>query len=121
VALVLTRQALPTLDPSVYAPATGIARGAYVLAGRRAAGAAALAAHEQLRSEGIHSRVVSMPCWELFEEQPQEYRDEVLPPAVTARVAVQQVPVPLKSLLTKFGFIPEAVASLARQQVEAGA
>jgi transketolase len=154
VAIVLTRQALPTLDRSVYAPATGVARGAYVLADSQegepqvlllATGSEvhlALAAHEQLRSEGIRSRVVSMPCWELFEEQPQEYRDEVLPPAVTARVAIEQAAAlgwekyvgltgavvgmhtfgasaPLKSLLTKFGFTPEAVASLARQQVEA--
>jgi transketolase len=154
VAIVLTRQALPTLDRSVYAPASGVARGAYVLADSQGAEPQvlllatgsevhlALAAHEQLRSEGIRSRVVSMPCWELFEEQPQEYRDEVLPPAVTARVAIEQAAAlgwekyvgltgavvgmhtfgasaPLKSLLTKFGFTPEAVASLARQQVEA--
>ena len=85
-----------------YAPASGVARGAYVLADAPggkpeviliATGSElslAVEAHEKLRAEGIRSRVVSMPSWDLFEHQPQEYRDSVLPPAVTARVAVEQ-------------------------------
>jgi transketolase len=102
VALVLTRQSLPVLDRATLAPATGLARGAYVLAdapdGRRpgviliATGsevAMALAAREELARQGIAARVVSMPSWELFEEQPQSYKDEVLPPEVTARLAIE--------------------------------
>ncbi|MGY1591346.1 transketolase [Geodermatophilus sp. SYSU D00708] len=154
VALVLSRQALPTLDRSRYASAAGVARGAYVLAGDPervpdviliATGsevALAVAAHEQLVSEGIASRVVSMPSMELFDRQPQGYRDEVLPPSVTARVAVEQASsfgwdrwvgsggriiamstfgssAPLKDLQTKFGFTPEAVAAAARELVAA--
>ena len=106
VALVLTRQKLPVLDRSVLAPAAGVARGAYVLTDGAAAGSGAaapevivmatgsevslaLSAHEQLSTQGIRSRVVSMPSWELFEAQPQEYRDAVLPPSVRARVSVE--------------------------------
>jgi len=100
-ALVLTRQNLPTLDRDKYAPAAGVHRGGYVLADARdgspevillATGselALCADAHEQLSSEGIKVRVVSLPCWELFEEQPQDYRDSVLPPEATARVAVE--------------------------------
>ena len=100
--LVLSRQALPTLDRSKYASAAGVARGAYVLAdppgGKpevilMATGsevALAVEAHETLVAEGIRSRVVSMPSWDIFEHQPQAYRDSVLPPGVTARVAVEQ-------------------------------
>jgi transketolase len=152
VALVLSRQALPTLDRSRYASAAGVARGAYVLAGDPesvpdvlliATGsevALAVAAHEQLVSEGIASRVVSMPSMELFDRQPQGYRDEVLPPSVTARVAVEQASsfgwdrwvgpggriiamstfgssAPLKDLQSRFGFTPEAVAAAARELV----
>ena len=91
-ALVLTRQALPTLDRSKYAPASGLAQGAYVLADAPdgkpdvlllATGSEVslcLEAYEQLKAEGIKARVVSMPSWELFDDQPQEYRDRVLPP-----------------------------------------
>src|SRR5262245_11553000 len=100
--LVLTRQALPTLDRTKYAAASGVARGAYVLA--EAPGGApeliliatgsevslCVAAHEALVKEGVRSRVVSMPSWELFDAQPGEYRDSVLPPAVAARIAVEQ-------------------------------
>jgi transketolase len=100
-ALVLTRQNLPTLDRSKFASAAGLARGGYVLAD--AAGAEpeviligtgselslCVAAHEQLTAAGIRSRVVSMPCMELFDEQPPAYRDEVLPPGVRGRVAVE--------------------------------
>ncbi|MBI2823826.1 MAG: transketolase [Planctomycetia bacterium] len=100
-ALSLTRQNLPTLDRAKYAAASGVARGAYILAdapgGRPevlllATGSEVslcVAAHETLSAAGIKSRVVSMPCWELFEQQTPEYRDSVLPPAVTARVGVE--------------------------------
>ena len=100
--LVLSRQALPTLDRSVLAPASGVAQGAYVLADSdggtpdvilMATGsevALALEARDELRQEGIGARVVSMPCWELFDRQPREYRDQVLPPSVRARVAIEQ-------------------------------
>src|SRR5206468_10155942 len=96
--LALSRQPLPTLDRSKYALASGVARGAYVLGdapGRNpeviliATGSEvslAVQAHEKLLADGIRSRVVSMPSWDLFEHQPQDYRDSVLPPAVTARV-----------------------------------
>lgn len=102
VSLVLTRQALATLDRTKYAPASGVARGAYVLADAADQRPAVLllatgsevslcvAAYEQLQAEGIQARVVSMPSWELFESQPQEYRDSVLPPKITARVAVEE-------------------------------
>ena len=100
--LVLSRQAVPTLDRTKYAPASGVARGAYVLADSPggnpeviliASGSEvslAVQAHEKLGAEGIRSRVVSMPSWEIFDHQSQEYRDSVLPPSVTARVAVEQ-------------------------------
>jgi transketolase len=101
VAIVLTRQKLPVLDRTILAPAAGLAQGAYVLTDP--AGAApeliliatgsevtlALEAHAQLSREGVPCRVVSMPCWELFESQPQTYRDEVLPPAIRARVSIE--------------------------------
>jgi len=99
--LVLTRQNLPTLDRAKYAPATGVAKGGYVLADAPdgkpdviliATGSElslAVEAYEQLTAEGVNARVVSLPCWELFEEQPEAYRNEVLPPEVTARVAVE--------------------------------
>ncbi|MDM0077043.1 transketolase [Variovorax sp. J2P1-59] len=100
--LVLSRQALPTLDRSRYASASGVARGAYVLADAPdgkpdvlllASGsevALCIAAHEQLQREGIAARVVSMPSWDLFESQSDEYRDSVLPPAIAARVSVEE-------------------------------
>jgi transketolase len=150
VALVLTRQALPTLDRSKYASADGLEQGAYVLADAPdgkpqvillATGsevALCVQVHESLAKSGVASRVVSMPCWELFEKQPQAYKDAVLPPAVKARVAVEQAAsfgwhrytgfdgrvigmhtfgasAPLKELLTKFGFTPEAVERTARE------
>jgi transketolase len=101
VSLVLSRQALPTLDRSRYASAAGVARGAYVLAdaadGRPdllllASGsevALCIAAYEQLTIEGVKVRVVSMPSWDLFERQGEAYREHVLPEAVTARVSVE--------------------------------
>jgi transketolase len=101
VGLVLTRQKLPVIDRKTFAPASGLAQGAYVLAD--AGGSAldviliatgsevsiALEAHERLTNDGIRSRVVSMPCWELFDAQPQSYRDAVLPPSVRARVSIE--------------------------------
>ena len=142
--LVLSRQPLPTLDRNKYAPASGVARGAYVLGDAPggnpeviliASGSEvslAVEAHEQLLAGGIRSRVVSMPSWDIFEHQPQEYQDEVLPPHVTARVAVEQASTfgweryigrlgrmigmktfgasaPLKELQRKFGFEPDQV------------
>ncbi len=153
-ALILSRQALPTLDRSTFAPATGVARGAYVLAEADtetpdvillATGSEvhlALAAREELQAGGVGTRVVSMPCWELFDRQPRQYRDEVLPPSVTARVAVEQASTlgwdryvgdggavigmhtfgasaPLKQLVSKFGFTPDRVAQRARDCVTA--
>ena len=101
VGLVLTRQKVPTLDRSKLAPASGVAKGAYVLADAQGATpeliliatgsevSLALGAHERLTKEGVRSRVVSMPSWELFAVQPQSYRDAVLPPGVRARVSVE--------------------------------
>jgi transketolase len=100
--LVLTRQDLPTFDRTKYGPASGLKRGAYVLAdaadGRPqvlllATGsevALCVQAYEQFKAEGIKARVVSMPSWEIFEKQPAEYRASVIPPSVTARVSVEQ-------------------------------
>ena len=98
--LALTRQNVPTFDRATFAPAEGLARGAYVMnpAVDRpdlvliASGSEVqlvVAAEHALAAKGVKARVVSMPCWELFEEQPREYRDEVLPPAVTRRLAVE--------------------------------
>lgn len=102
VCLVLTRQPLATLDRTRYESASGVARGAYVLANAPAHHkpdvlllatgsevALCIAAYEQLKAEGIHARVISMPSWEMFESQDQEYRHYVLPPEITARVAVE--------------------------------
>src|SRR5204863_7090271 len=94
VALILTRQALPTLDRTKYAAAANTAKGAYtlidgggvpqvILMATGSEVSLCLEAYDQLTSEGIRARVVSMPCWELFEHQSQEYRDSVLPPSVT--------------------------------------
>ena len=100
-ALALTRQKVAVIDRKQFAGADGLRRGAYVLAeadggtpkliliGTGSEVSLALEAREKLQSEGVPTRVVSMPCWELFEEQSQEYRDEVLPPSVTARLAVE--------------------------------
>jgi len=149
--VVLSRQALPTLDRSVYAPADGVARGAYVLADAGgepdvvllATGSEvqlALAARDELAGEGLSARVVSMPCWELFDRQDEEYRHQVIPPRVRARVAIEEASTlgwdryvgdggevvgmhtfgasaPLKSLMTKFGFTPDKVADVARRCV----
>jgi transketolase len=150
--LILSRQALPTLDRSRFAPASGVARGAYVLAdlggappkiilmGTGSEVSLCIAAAEQLALEGTPARVVSMPSWELFEQQDEAYREQVLPDAINARVAVEQAATigwdryvgrhgavvgmhtfgasaPLKGVLTKFGFTPEHVVDVARAQV----
>lgn len=152
VALILTRQALPTLDRAKYAPAGGLARGAYVLADAPngqpdvlllATGsevALCVQAYEQLAREGIKARVVSMPCWRLFEEQDRTYQESVLPPTVKARVSIEEgstfgwelyvgengeslgmhffgASAPLKSLQKKFGFTPEHVLEAAKVQL----
>jgi transketolase len=151
-ALVLSRQALPTLDRSKYAPASGVAFGAYILAdvpgGKPeiiliATGSElslAVQAHETLGSEGIRSRVVSMPSWDIFEHQTQEYRDSVLPPAVRTRISVEQASTfgweryvgdsgrmigmqtfgasaPLKELQREFGFEPERLVTMAKEML----
>jgi transketolase len=148
--LILSRQAVPTLDRRKYAAASGLAQGAYVLADAPggnpeviliASGSeVSLAAegHEKLIAEGIRSRVVSMPSWQIFDHQPRAYRDSVLPPAVRARVAIEQASTfgwaqytgldgriigmktfgasaPLKELQKKFGFRPEEVVAAAKE------
>jgi transketolase len=148
--LALSRQPLPTLDREKYAAASGVAQGAYILAdapGEKpelifiASGSEVslcVDAHEELLAEGIRSRVVSMPSWDIFEHQTQAYRDGVLPPDVTARVAVEQASTfgweryvglsgrivgmktfgasaPLKELQRKFGFEPQRVTEIARE------
>jgi transketolase len=152
VMLVLSRQNLPTLDRSKYASASGLAKGAYVLADAPGGAPEVLllatgsevglcvSAYEALTKEGIKARVVSMPSWELFEHQPQAYRDSVLPPSVRARVAVEQASTlgwahyvgidgaiigmrtfgasaPLKDVQKKFGFEPETVVAAAKAQL----
>ena len=151
-ALVLTRQAVPTLDRSKYAAASGVAKGAYILAdapdakpqviliGTGSEVSLCVDAYEKLKGEGIKARVVSMPSWDLFEHQDQSYRDKVLPPEITARIAVEQASTfgwspyvgfkgrvigmrtfgasaPLKELQKKFGFTPDAVLAAARELV----
>jgi len=148
--LALSRQPLPILDRTRYAPASGVARGAYVFAD--AAGGQpevlliatgselclAVEAHEKLTASGIRSRVVSMPSWDIFDHQSQEYRDSVLPPGVTARVAIEQASTfgweryvgnagkvigmktfgasaPLKELQKRFGFEPDRVVTVAKE------
>jgi transketolase len=157
VALVLTRQNVPVFDRSKYASAEGLRRGAYVLADFApitdgvgdgapeviliATGsevALALSAHEELLADGVRSRVVSMPCCELFDRQDPDYRAQVLPPSVTARVSIEEASTlgwdryvgfdgvkigmhtfgtsaPLKDVQNKFGFTPEKVAEAAKE------
>ncbi|MBV8102426.1 MAG: transketolase [Verrucomicrobia bacterium] len=148
--MTLSRQPLPTLDRGKYEPATGVAQGAYVLADAPggspeliliASGSEvslAVDAYEQLVKEGIKARVVSMPCWDIFERQTAEYRSSVLPPSVKARVAIEQASTfgweryvgdkgrvigmhtfgasaPLKELQKKFGFVPDQVVAVAKE------
>ncbi|RKP49581.1 transketolase [Pararobbsia silviterrae] len=155
VCIVLTRQALPTFDRARYASAEGVRRGAYVLADApngkpkvilMATGSEVsmcVDVYEKLAADGIAARVVSMPSWELFERQDTAYKDSVLPPDVTARIAVEQAAelgwdryvgiskdartivmhtfgasAPLSELKKKFGFTPEAVYETAKQLVK---
>jgi transketolase len=150
--LALSRQPLPTLDRNKYAAASGVSKGAYVLADAPggkpdviliASGSEvilAVEAHEKLSADGVRSRVVSMPSWDIFEHQTQEYRDSVLPPDVTARVAIEQASTfgweryvgltgrvigmhtfgasaPLKELQKKFGFEPYEIVAMAKEQI----
>jgi transketolase len=152
-ALILTRQDLPTLDRTKYAPASGLAKGAYILAEAEGGKPDVLLlatgsevslcvdAYETLKAEGIKSRVVSMPSWELFDDQDQAYRDHVLPPNITARVSVEQASIfgwaryvglsgkcigmrsygasaPMKQLQREFGFSAEKVAEAAKEQLK---
>jgi transketolase len=148
--MALTRQVIPTFDRSKYASAAGVAKGAYVLADApggnpelimMATGsevAPCVAAYEQLSAEGRKIRVVSMPSWEIFDQQSAEYRESVLPSRVTARISVEAgstmgwskyvgpagrsvgmktfgASAPYKDLLKRFGFTPEAVTAAARE------
>jgi len=147
--LVLTRQAMPTFDRTKYAPASGVAKGAYVLADTgggkpdvilMASGSEVthcVDAYEKLKGEGIKARVVSMPCWEIFEKQDAAYKESVLPANVTARVSIEMASTfgwerytgpkgkiigmrsfgasaPLKDLLKKFGFSADTVVAAAK-------
>jgi transketolase len=153
VCLILSRQNLQTFDRERYAPASGVARGAYVMAdagdgrtpeviliGTGSEVQICIDTYEKLKAEGVGARVVSMPSWELFEQQDEAYRASVLPPQVTRRVAVEQASVlgwdryagtqgtiigmktfgasaPLKDLLNYFGFTPEHVYAAAKEQL----
>ena len=149
-ALALTRQALPTLDRTVFGSAKGVAKGAYVLADAKAGTpdviligtgsevSLCLEVYETLKADGVAVRVVSMPSWELFEQQDQAYRDSVLPLAVTARVSVEAgstlgwdryvgfggeaigmhsfgSSAPIKDLMKEFGFTPDKVLAAAKR------
>jgi len=151
-ALILSRQPLPTLDRTKYASASGVAKGGYVLADAAdgkpqvlllASGSEVslcVDAYETLNAEGIPVRVVSMPSWELFEQQSQAYKEGVLPPAITARLSVEQASTfgwtryvgatgesigmktfgasaPLKELQKKFGFIADHIVDVAKAQL----
>jgi len=148
--LVFSRQPMPTIDRTKYAPASGVAKGAYVLAdadggkpevilmGTGTELQHCVAAYEKLKAEGIKARVVSIPCWEIFDQQDAAYKESVLPAAVTARVSIEMgatlgwdryvgakgkiigmrsfgASAPLKDLLPKFGFGPDFVVTAAKQ------
>jgi len=150
--LILSRQALPTFDRNRYASAAGVAKGAYVMAdaergvpdviliGTGSEIGICVEVYERLKKQGIAARVVSMPSWELFEQQDQAYRDSVLPPNVLARVSVEAGSVigwdryvgpggamigmrtfgasaPIGDLMTRFGFTPDNVLAAAKQQL----
>ena len=151
-ALVLTRQPVPTFDRTKYASASGVAKGAYILAdapdgkpdviliGTGSEVSLCVTAYEQLKSEGVKARVVSMPSWGIFEAQSEEYKRQVFPPAVKARVAVEAAATlgwaqyvgpngkvigmhrfgasaTIKDLLKKFGFTPEKVVEAAHEAI----
>jgi transketolase len=150
--LVLSRQKLPVFDRNRYAPAEGLSRGAYVMADAEkgeprviliASGSEVqlcIEAHEILKRDNIAARVVSMPSWELFERQDVRYRSSVLPPHITARVAVEMgaaigwdryagpsgaiigmhsfgASAPARDLMQKFGFVPGKVVEAAKAQI----
>jgi transketolase len=149
VCLILSRQNMPTLDRTRYGPASGLAKGAYILAtaagdkldviliGTGSEVSLCVDAYEKLTQAGVKARVVSMPSWELFEHQSQDYKDSVLPPGVKARVSVEQASTvgwdryagrtigmhtfgasaPLKELQKKFGFTPDAVMAAALEEI----
>ena len=149
VCLILSRQNMPTLDRTRYGPASGLAKGAYILAtaagdkldviliGTGSEVSLCVDAYEKLTQAGIKARVVSMPSWELFEHQSQDYKDSVLPPGVKPRVSVEQASTvgwnryagrtigmhtfgasaPLKELQKKFGFTPDAVMAAALEEI----
>ena len=152
VALILSRQANPTLDRTIFGAASGLQKGAYILAdaddtkpeviliGSGSEVGLCIEAYEQLKNDGIKTRVVSMPSWELFEQQTEEYREKVLPSEITARISVEQASTfgwsrytgfsghrvgmktfgasaPLKELEKKFGFLPESVVAEAKKLV----
>ena len=154
VCLILSRQALPTLDRTKYASAENTKFGGYILGdspgpdgeldviliGTGSELSLCVAAYEKLVAEGVKARVVSLPSWELFEHQPQEYKDKVIPPAVKARVAVEQAAkfgwqryasstgaiigmrtfgasAPLKELTKKFGFTVDVVVETAKKEI----
>ncbi len=152
--LILSRQPLPTIDREKFAPASGVAQGAYVLAdppdgkkieviliGTGSELSLAMLGYEALTKEGIGARLVSMPSWELFEKQDKAYQDAVFPASVPARVAIEQgstmgwerytgrlgavigmhsfgASAPMKDLATKFGFTPDKVLEIAKQQIK---
>jgi transketolase len=153
VALILSRQALPTFDRQVYAAASGLQQGGYILAsagdgkpevilmGSGSEVSLCVEAFEQLKNDGINARVVSMPSWELFEQQSEEYQESVLPADVTARISVEQASVfgwshftgrrgtrigmktfgasaPLKELQKKFGFLSESIVAEAKRLLQ---
>jgi transketolase len=152
-ALICSRQALPIFDRAKFAPATGLAKGGYVLAdapdgkpdviliGCGSEVSLCVQAAERLTGEGIKTRVVSMPAWELFDEQDQQYQDSVLPPSVRARVTVEEaspigweryagrdgvvlgmrtfgMSAPMKIVAEHFGFTPAHVAAVAKEVLE---
>ena len=152
VAMALSRQNLPTIDRTRFASAAGVSMGAYVVAdaedgdpdviliGTGSEVSLCITAWEQLVSEGIKARVVSMPCWQLFARQTPEYRDLVLPPSIKARVSVEQASTfgwerwvgdegamigmttfgasaPLEDVQKEFGFTTEFVVSAAKEQI----
>jgi transketolase len=154
VALVMTRQTVPVFDRSKYASAAGTQRGGYVLADCEgepelilvATGSEvqlALGAHETLRSEGVASRVVSLPCWEIFDRQDAEYREQVLPSGAAVRIAIEEGSTQgweryvgsdgtivgmhtfgqsgkFKDVEEEFGFTPDKIAAVAREALERG-
>jgi transketolase len=151
--MVLSRQNLPTMDSTKVGDASGVARGAYILLdaeggkpevilmGTGSEVQHLVEAHAKLTDEGIKARVVSMPCWELFTDQDQAYRDEVLPPEVTARVSMEAASTfgwtewtgttghrigltsfgesaPLADVLSHFGFNPDEAVKAAKAQLK---